>query len=82
MVVKIKKNSRHFKYVSFEDLNGSKCSVQESSLATDNAIWLGVDSPSSEYRIEKASVRMHLNQKQVKKLIPFLQKFVETGWIG
>ena len=26
-----------------------------------------------------ASARMHLNQKQVKKLLPILQKFADTG---
>lgn len=27
------------------------------------------------------NIRMHLTQKQVKKIIPILQKFVETGEI-
>jgi hypothetical protein len=28
-----------------------------------------------------ANTRMHLNQKQARKLIPLLQNFVKTGWL-
>lgn len=77
--MRIEKSGRGFKYVSFTDLYGSECSLQESSLATDRAIWLGVDRPSPSYRMDKTAVRMHLNQEQVKDLLPLLQKFVKTG---
>lgn len=56
--------------IEFEDLYGKKCSIQESSLATDYALWVGVN-----------GARMHLTQDQVKELIPILQKFVNTGEI-
>lgn len=35
--------SRGFAIGEFEDLYGEKCSIQKSSLATDDAIWLGID---------------------------------------
>lgn len=94
--------SRGFGKVSFSDCNGVECSLQESSLATDNAIWLGAnkiglkyfkafqggwkDMPEvDEFRINEhysANTRMHLTQEQVKKLLPFLIHFAETGNIS
>jgi hypothetical protein len=40
--MKWEKTSRGFVIGTFSDLYGLECEVQESSLATDNAIWLGV----------------------------------------
>ena len=60
--------NRGFVIGRFTDIYGEKCSIQKSSLATDDAIWLGVDKN-----------RMHLNKEQIAKLLPVLQKFVETG---
>jgi len=39
----IKRTQRGFSFIEKEDLYGAQYSVQESSLATDNAIWLGID---------------------------------------
>ncbi len=68
--MRLKKSDRGFKYAHFEDYNGNQCSIHESSLATDYCLWLGV---------RNGGTSMHLTRKQVKKLIPHLQKFVETG---
>jgi hypothetical protein len=38
--------ARGFPRGAFSDLYGSPCSIQKSSLATDDAIWLGVDDVS------------------------------------
>lgn len=37
------KTNRGFAICEFTDRYGKKCSVQKSSLATEDAIWLGVD---------------------------------------
>jgi hypothetical protein len=37
------KTERGFAISEFTDRYGAKCSLQESSLATENAIWFGVD---------------------------------------
>ena len=37
------KTVRGFDIYKFPDLYGAMCSLQKSSLATDDAIWLGVD---------------------------------------
>jgi hypothetical protein len=95
--------SRGFGLRRFTDLYGSKCSLQESSLATERAIWLGVaDADPKVMASEAASIgvqtdettgwvrypipfqvllhtRMHLNQEQVRELLPILQHFADTG---
>ncbi|MDH4319406.1 MAG: hypothetical protein OEV64_13520 [Desulfobulbaceae bacterium] len=38
-----KKTERGFDYFKFKDLYGKQYSIQKSSLATENAIWLGID---------------------------------------
>jgi len=67
---RLKKSDRGFKYAHFNDQTGRHCSIHESSLATDHCIWLGIIGTGHA---------MHLTRKQVKKLLPHLQKFVETG---
>ena len=87
------KTNRGFALVEFTDLYGAKCSIQKSSLATDDAIWFGVDDADpkilgqngwEKYPIPEnvlLTTRMHLNQKQVANLLPILKKFVESGEI-
>lgn len=41
LVALLQKNSIGFKSIGFEDANGVKCSIQESSVATDSLVWLG-----------------------------------------
>ncbi len=67
--------NRGFLRGDFKDLYGRSCSIQQSSLATKKAIWLGVDKDTEG----KPSSRMHLSQEQVNELLPHLQRFAETG---
>lgn len=41
--MEVNKTCRGFGIVEFEDRYGSKCSLQKSSLATEDAIWFGCD---------------------------------------
>lgn len=89
----MKKTSREFAILNFKDRNNNECSLQKSSIATENCIWLGVDDADPQVFIhgegwqplvypEKDTLfttRMHLNQQQVKELLPILTKFAETG---
>ena len=36
---------RGFSLVEFEDRNGEECSLQKSSIATEDCLWLGCDNP-------------------------------------
>jgi hypothetical protein len=54
----------------FIDLYGNPCSLQNSSVHEVIAVWFGV-----------GDQRMHLSQKMVKRLLPFLKRFADTGRI-
>lgn len=75
---------RGFGRIFFTDRYGQQCSLQDSSLAEEAALWFGVDNtgPSIEgstgKRNEDIMARMHLTVPMVKALIPFLQEFVKT----
>jgi hypothetical protein len=67
----IEKTEHGFDIIEFLDRYNNRCSLQKSSLATEDCIWLGVNES-----------RMHLTQDQVKALLPYLQRFVDTGEIA
>jgi hypothetical protein len=78
---------RGFQYIKFEDRYGQKCSLQESSLATEHAIWFGVDNTGPHITDNNGKVnspisaRMHLTREQVKEILPHLKRFVKKGEI-
>ncbi|MDD5405982.1 MAG: hypothetical protein PHE73_03445 [Sulfurovaceae bacterium] len=45
MIFKENYTGRGFKFLDFHDFNDRECSLQISSLATEKAIWLGIDNP-------------------------------------
>jgi len=65
-----KHTERGFSRIEFKDRYNFDCSLQASSLAEEACIWLGVEEN-----------RAHLTQEHVKKLLPYLQRFAETGEI-
>ena len=54
---------------TFVAQDGDRCSIQESSLATESCIWLGCN----EFQ------RMHLTIENVQALLPHLLSFTLTG---
>lgn len=84
---------RGFTRIEFRDVYDKECSLQESSLATDNAIWFGISEAKPEYRKDGkwvtfeypegveifTSTRMHLKQSQMHWVIPALQHFQKYG---
>lgn len=80
--MKIKFNQRGFAWLSFKDRFKQECSLQKSSIASEDCIWLGVDRGIPKgpgLKGEEINSRMHLTRKQVRALLPHLQRFVETG---
>ena len=75
----ITKTSRGFAFGKFMDIFGATCSIQKSSLADEDAIWLGRDDPEICDGVILA--RMHLDRERVAMLLPILQRFVLTGEI-
>lgn len=75
--------SRGLGLITFVDKYHQECSLQDSSIATEPCIWLGVDStgpsipgPSGMVN-EQVGARMHLTKAMVQQLLPFLKKFAE-----
>ena len=93
--MKKNKNERGFIYFEFDDTNGVACSVQESSnvepcirfgsdkLGIREFVpelgWMNRTEFDEDGHHYIGNNRMHLNQSQVKKLLPLLKRFVETG---
>ncbi len=46
--MKVKKGGRGLRYVEFKDVSGIECTLQMSSLATEAAIWFGVDNANPQ----------------------------------
>jgi hypothetical protein len=44
-IMEKEKTTRGFDITNFIDRYGEKCSLQKSSLATEDCIWLGIDDP-------------------------------------
>lgn len=92
--MKVKKTERGFDITNFTDSYGETCSLQKSSTAFVDKIWLGISNPKltvfeneskGKYIVTdmpknfSVNARMHLTREQVSELLPYLQKFVETG---
>ena len=92
MRLKYAPTGRGFGRIEFRDRYENECSIQKSSLATEDAIWFGINDAKPQVLVEGQGwtpvefpsetsfwTRMHLTQSQVKKLLPILQHFAETG---
>lgn len=54
MKIEIGKTERGFGLIEFKDEYGIPCNIQKSSLATEDAIWIGVDEVSPKILVSKA----------------------------
>lgn len=75
--IELTKTERGFSRAAFTDRYGAECSIQKSSIATEDAIWLGVVRTRDGADVPDG--RMHLSRAQAADLLPILQRFVETG---
>jgi hypothetical protein len=77
--MELRMTERGFMRGDFVDRYGEKCSIQESSLATEPCIWLGQNEGTHHHVTGSCSARMHLTQEMAAELIPLLQRFVAQG---
>lgn len=90
--MKVDVTERGFVRGDFKDRYGEECSIQESSLATEAALWLGINEVHPVYMSHAGwqpipyppddvvdSARMHLTQRHVKTLLPLLNHFAKYG---
>jgi hypothetical protein len=86
-IINDKSTDRGFSKLEFKDKYGQICRLQNSSLATEGAIWLGVDNTGPHLdgptgkKNENVHANMHLTRKQVETLLPYFKVFVERGYI-
>lgn len=71
---------RGFERITFADHYGVKCSLQQSSLADLDAVWLGSDENQPVHHVmgESVSPRMHLTRPQVIDLVARLRAWLKT----
>jgi hypothetical protein len=69
--------NRGFLFGEFRDANGTRCSIQESSLATAGAVWLGPND-SADAGLYSPN-RMHLVADELNQLIGPLERFATFG---
>jgi hypothetical protein len=83
---------RGFARAEFTDRDGIRCSIQKSSLATEDCIWLGCNKANPRTCVAGkgwtavsmpedyvADTRMHLTRQNVAELLPALHRFVDRG---
>ena len=64
----LRRTERGFEIITFHDRYNQACSLQQSSLAFEDAIWLGI-----------AGNRMHLTESQVMNLVERLNVWLLSG---
>jgi hypothetical protein len=87
---------RGFKAIRFNDLYDAKCNIQQSSWATRDSSWLGIEDILAAkvnggrpdgwvtYVLPEdvfLTTRIHLDRELAKILVDVLNKFIETGEI-
>ena len=79
MALDLKPTNRGFQRAEFLDRYGAKCSIQKSSLATEDAIWLGCEHETLDDKGTPCGARMHLTREMAAELLTPLAAFVATG---
>jgi hypothetical protein len=67
----LKKSNRGFSYSEFQDRYGAKCSIQKSSLATEDCIWFGIDKCEPKIMASDAIKLGISNHGQVNGWVPY-----------
>ena len=79
-MIEFRRTGRGFLRGVFADRYGAACSIQKSSLATEDCIWLGCDHEATDPTTgERIGARMHLTREMAADLLPHLLRFIETG---
>lgn len=78
-MIELRPTERGFMLGEFTDRYGERCSIQKSSLATEDCIWLGCNHENKTPDGTPIGARMHLTRAMAADLLPLLTKFVETG---
>jgi len=80
--MKIEFTNRNFALAKFKDRYGERCSIQDSSSATENCIWLGCEHETLDNNGQPCGARMHVDIDLARELIVLLQRFIDNGTIA
>ena len=64
------KTGRGFAIINFEDQYGASCSLQKSSIATEDTVWLGPNDPNLQVMASKAK-ELGINTEATAGWIPY-----------
>jgi hypothetical protein len=78
-VISWKDTSRGFKRGTFKDRYGADCSIQKSSLAFEDCVWLGANEITAPAGAEPINTRMHLTREMAGVVAAQLMAFYVTG---
>ena len=68
--MKFKKTERGFDVGNFTDRYDNPCSLQHSSLATEDAVWLGIDDPKPQIMASRAAA-LGIKTTQTTGWVPY-----------
>lgn len=71
----IRETERGFSYSEFRDLNGAICSIQDSSIASEACLWLGV----SKHADGSLGNRMHLTIRMAERVAHAIRGHLSDG---
>lgn len=77
--INIRRTQRGFYRGDFLDIYDNKCSIQDSSLAGRDALWLGQN--TGTHHLGACVARMHIDTELARELIILIERFVATGSI-
>ena len=80
-MMKRTKTKRGFRLYTFQDTYKCRCSLQMSSIAHHEAVFLGSDEDQERHDVtgELLTTRMHINRKTAREIGLKLIAFAETG---
>jgi hypothetical protein len=77
--MKFKTTGRGFGYLEFADDYAQVCTLQHSSNAERECIWLGLSNTGPHMDNKDVNNRMHLNRVQARQIAKKLLRFADTG---
>jgi len=77
--VRMTRTGRGFRRADFKDANGEECSIQKSSSACADLLWLGQNNGSHHPVTGSCLARMHLTREMARRLAVMLGYFADNG---
>lgn len=75
-IMRLNKTARGFDIIEFTDRYNNSCSLQKSSIATEDCIWLGVTDPTPQVM---ATARERVVREQ-KEALDKIDRSPQYGW--